>query len=250
MSQRIETSRLREHFFYSGVALAFVLTVLVGFSRTYYLRGLFGTPHLSWLAHLHGVVFTAWAVFFASQTALVAAGRTDLHKRLGWAGAVFGIVVLVLGAVHDLSFCTRWLREWKTTYGITPAQRNHGLISVLHFLRWGAVLSPQERNTQAIDGASHGEPDHTGDCKTSDTALPDRMGDPSLLLDGLELRRSCSPPSIHHKHSRRFADQCLNTPAFHYRGDTSMAALFGMDRAMRVLAACTHSKGVTVANRP
>jgi len=99
MSQRIETSRLREQFFYSGVALTFVLTVLVGFSRTYYLRGLFGTPHLSWLAHLHGVVFTAWAVFFASQTALVAAGRTDLHKRLGWAGAVFGIVVLVLGGV-------------------------------------------------------------------------------------------------------------------------------------------------------
>src|SRR5581483_11445449 len=32
-------------------------------------------------------------------TALVAAGRTDLHRRLGWAGAIFGIGVLVLGAL-------------------------------------------------------------------------------------------------------------------------------------------------------
>jgi len=99
MSQRIEKSPLREHIFYLGVALTFALSVLIGFSRTYYLRGFFGTPHLSWLAHLHGAVFTAWVVFFVCQTALVAAGRTDVHRRLGWVGAVFAIGVLILGAV-------------------------------------------------------------------------------------------------------------------------------------------------------
>lgn len=141
------------------------------------------------------------------------------------------------GCCHDLSFCACWLREWKTTYAITPVQRTHGLVSVLHFFRWGAVLSPQERDTQAIDGAGHGESDHTGACKTADTALPDRMGDLGLLLDRLDLRRSGSPPRILHKRSRRFADQRVNTSAFHCRGHASMAELFGMDRAMRFLIA-------------
>jgi len=100
MSQRIQAAP--SHLFYLGIALAFVLCVFVGFSRTYYLKGLFGTPHLSWLAHLHGAMFTAWTVFFLCQVALVAAGRTDLHRRIGKAGAVLGAGVLILGTVMTL----------------------------------------------------------------------------------------------------------------------------------------------------
>src|SRR5690242_97073 len=99
MSQRIQAAPFRERIFYSSVALVFGLCVFVGFSRTYYLKGLFGTPHLSWLAHLHGAVFTAWTVFFLCQVALVAAGRTELHRRIGKAGAVFGGCIVMMGAV-------------------------------------------------------------------------------------------------------------------------------------------------------
>ena len=102
MSQRIKAPPFREHIFYSGIALAFGLCVFVGFSRTYYLKGLFGTPHLSWLAHLHGAMFTAWTVFFVCQVALVAAGRTELHRRIGRVGAVVGSGVLILGTVMTL----------------------------------------------------------------------------------------------------------------------------------------------------
>jgi hypothetical protein len=102
MSQPVQARPFREHIFYAGIALAFALCVLVGFSRTYYLRSFFGTPHLSWLAHLHGAMFTAWTVFFLCQAALVAAGRTDLHRRIGKSGAVLGAGVLILGAVMTL----------------------------------------------------------------------------------------------------------------------------------------------------
>jgi hypothetical protein len=102
MSQRIQAPPFREHIFYSGIALAFGLCVFVGFSRTYYLKGLFGTPHLSWLAHLHGAMFTVWTVFFLCQVALVAAGRTDLHRRIGRVGAVVGAGVVMLGIVMTL----------------------------------------------------------------------------------------------------------------------------------------------------
>jgi hypothetical protein len=102
MSERIQAPPFREHIFYSGIALAFGLCVFVGFSRTYYLKGLFGTPHLSWLAHLHGAMFTAWTVFIVCQVALVAAGRTELHRRFGKAGAVLGAGVLIMGTVMTL----------------------------------------------------------------------------------------------------------------------------------------------------
>jgi hypothetical protein len=102
MSQRIQAPPFREHIFYSGIALAFGLCVFVGFSRTYYLKCIFGTPHLSWLAHLHGAMFTAWTVFFLCQVALVAAGRTELHRRFGKAGAVLGAGILILGTVMTL----------------------------------------------------------------------------------------------------------------------------------------------------
>jgi hypothetical protein len=79
------------------MALAFGLTVFAGFSRTYFLKLHYGTPALSALLHIHGVVFSAWVLLFAAQTTLVAARRTDLHRRLGVAGAVLAGMLLVLG---------------------------------------------------------------------------------------------------------------------------------------------------------
>jgi hypothetical protein len=102
MLLRSRTYPEREHLYYSGLALLYALTVFVGFSRTYYLKGLFGTPRLTWLFHLHGAVFTAWTLFFVFQTALVAAGRTDLHRRIGWIGAIVAAGIVVFGAIVTL----------------------------------------------------------------------------------------------------------------------------------------------------
>src|SRR6185437_13420223 len=88
----------RDRIFYTGVAVVFAFAVFIGFSRTYYLKGFFGTPHLSPLAHLHGALFTLWTFFFIFQTALVSAGRTDLHRRMGKAGAVLASAIIALGA--------------------------------------------------------------------------------------------------------------------------------------------------------
>lgn len=90
-------NRRRERVFYTGMAVAFVLTVFAGFARTYYLRPYFGTPSLSPLLHLHGVVFTSWLVLLLAQTALVAANRTRVHRRLGVIGAVVAVLMVLIG---------------------------------------------------------------------------------------------------------------------------------------------------------
>jgi hypothetical protein len=79
------------------MALAIAITVFAGFSRSYFLKSWYGTPELSRLLHLHGLVFTTWVLFFLAQTTLVATGRTDLHRKLGVGGAVLAALLLIVG---------------------------------------------------------------------------------------------------------------------------------------------------------
>ena len=90
-------TRRRSRRFYVGMAIAITLTVFAGFSRSYFLKSWYGSPELSLLVHVHGLVFTAWVLFFLSQTVLVATGRTYLHRRMGIAGAVLAVCVVIVG---------------------------------------------------------------------------------------------------------------------------------------------------------
>ena len=83
--------------FYVGMAIAVLITVFLGFSRSYFLKAYFGTPELSLLVHIHGLVFTSWVLLFLAQTTLVATGRTDLHRKLGVGGAVLAALLLIIG---------------------------------------------------------------------------------------------------------------------------------------------------------
>jgi hypothetical protein len=94
---RIITVRRRERLFYVGMALAILITVFAGFSRSYFLKAQFGTPPLSLLLHVHGLVFTSWILLFLIQTTLIAARRKDIHRRLGVFGAALAVLLLILG---------------------------------------------------------------------------------------------------------------------------------------------------------
>jgi len=87
----------RQRVFFSGMAMAFAVTVFVGFAPTYYLRTLSDRPALPWLVHLHGVLFSAWILLLLVQTSLVAMKRTDLHRRLGVTGGALAVLMLIVG---------------------------------------------------------------------------------------------------------------------------------------------------------
>jgi hypothetical protein len=86
----------RRFYFYALVCAA--LVVFAGFARTYFLKTVFGTPPLYPLLHVHGIVMTSWFLLFGTQTWLVEANRTDLHRRLGVIGVLLALVILVVGA--------------------------------------------------------------------------------------------------------------------------------------------------------
>ncbi|MFS8085788.1 MAG: hypothetical protein ACMG6H_09175 [Acidobacteriota bacterium] len=89
----------RERLFYTGMAIAFVITVFAGFARTFYLRPYFQTKTLMPLLVLHGIVFSSWLALLIIQTTLVATNRTSIHRRLGIAGGVLAVVMVLIGTV-------------------------------------------------------------------------------------------------------------------------------------------------------
>jgi len=99
----------RDRRFFTGMALLAALAVFVGFAPTYYLKATFATPALRPLFHLHGALFTSWIVLFLVQTALVAARRVDIHRRLGVAGGVLAATMIAVGLTAAIDGLRRGL---------------------------------------------------------------------------------------------------------------------------------------------
>jgi uncharacterized membrane protein YozB (DUF420 family) len=99
--------RNRDHRFFLAMALAAALTAFVGFAPSYYLRSFSGAQPLTTLVHVHGALATAWMLLFLTQTALVSSGRTDLHRRLGVAGALLAPLFVVVGYVTAVEAARR-----------------------------------------------------------------------------------------------------------------------------------------------
>jgi hypothetical protein len=93
------SGRRYDHLFFSLMALLMLATVLVGFAHTYYLAGVFKAPLPSLIVHLHGAAFTCWILLLVTQTSLVAAGRVDIHRRMGIAGFLLACLMVVLGVL-------------------------------------------------------------------------------------------------------------------------------------------------------
>ena len=75
--------RSRDRRFFTGMAIAMLVTVFVGFAPTYYLGAAFGARPLPTLLHVHGAVATAWMFLFLTQASLVAASRLSTsHNSL------------------------------------------------------------------------------------------------------------------------------------------------------------------------
>ena len=78
----------------NGLLLAIVL---VGFSRTLYLRTLFDVAPIPPSLYIHGAALTLWFLFALIQPSLIAAGRTSLHRTVGYTAASYAAIVVISG---------------------------------------------------------------------------------------------------------------------------------------------------------
>ncbi|HEY3786392.1 MAG TPA: hypothetical protein VGL55_14010 [Steroidobacteraceae bacterium] len=103
-------SRTFERQLYLGSSLLFLALVFWTFAHSYYLRFLFSAAPLSTLLHVHGVVMSGWVILLAVQSGLIAAHRARWHRRLGTIGAVWALLVVILGSVTTLHAAAREVR--------------------------------------------------------------------------------------------------------------------------------------------
>lgn len=90
-----------ERKFFSRMALFLAALVFLGFAPSFYLRDVVPSyprpnPSLTYWVMLHGAVFTAWMLAVIAQTQLIAAGRRDIHMKLGAATVVLAIAMIPL----------------------------------------------------------------------------------------------------------------------------------------------------------
>src|SRR5512138_989136 len=98
-----------ERRFFTLMSLAMLVAVCIGFARSFFLRPLFP----QWPApaepvfYVHGAFFTAWLVLLVTQALLVATRRVDIHRKLGLAGVVLAVGMVVLGLLGSLVAANR-----------------------------------------------------------------------------------------------------------------------------------------------
>lgn len=89
----------RDRIFFTALPILLAFVVFVGFAPTYYLKPVFGTPALASLYHVHGFLFTCWMLLLIVQTSLVAARRTDIHRRLGAVGGWLAAAMVIMAVL-------------------------------------------------------------------------------------------------------------------------------------------------------
>jgi|SRR5882724_10284577 len=97
MATRAQVVGPRSRLFYVFAAVVIAAIIFAGFARTFYLHSYFAKSHLAPVLLVHGFVFTSWIVLWIVQTSLVAADRTDIHRRLGVFGGVLAALMIVVG---------------------------------------------------------------------------------------------------------------------------------------------------------
>lgn len=95
---------LAERRFFTGMAFAILTTVVIGFSRSFFLRPFFPewpSPSEN-IFYVHGVLFSAWIALFAFQASLVAGGHTELHRKIGPFSALLAFSMVIVGTFGAL----------------------------------------------------------------------------------------------------------------------------------------------------
>lgn len=100
--ERVRRGDRADRVFYGAMTFIIAALILAGFAPSFFLAPYFERPPLIPLMIVHGIVMTSWLALFITQTVLVAAGRTALHRKLGIAGAVMIGVVFVLATIMTI----------------------------------------------------------------------------------------------------------------------------------------------------
>ena len=137
-------NRSVERLFFTGMAIVILVSVAIGFARTYYLAGVFRAKLPAPIIHVHGAVFSCWVLLLIVQTGLISARRVDLHRRVGVLGFGIACLMVILGVLAATSSLHRNFAPPgldPLTFYVIP-MTDMLIFSVLAFFAWRARFDP------------------------------------------------------------------------------------------------------------
>ena len=87
-------NRRFDNLFFSAMALLVLVSVVVGFSQTYFVEPL---PNL--IVKVHAAVFSLWILLLIIQTSLIGTHQVQVHRRLGLLGFGLSCLVVIFGVL-------------------------------------------------------------------------------------------------------------------------------------------------------
>jgi len=108
----------RSRWFYVAISGVLLGIVILGFAPSFFLRPLFTQRPLPVYLYVHGSVLTIWFSLVFVQTCLVAAHRTDLHRRLGVIAIVNAAVLVPISAIVAIRAIPRYVAAGVATSDI------------------------------------------------------------------------------------------------------------------------------------
>jgi hypothetical protein len=88
--------------FYLGLMGTITVIVLYGFSNTVDVDIFHPALPQPAILYIHAVVYTSWLLILLLQTALIWMRNLRLHRKLGWYGAAFAAVMVVIGVMTTI----------------------------------------------------------------------------------------------------------------------------------------------------
>jgi hypothetical protein len=104
--------------FFPGAAVVILVTVFLGFARTYYLAGVFRAPLPNLLVHIHGAVFSLWILLLILQTSLIASNQVAIHRRVGLLGFGLACLMVILGLMAATDSLARHFAPGEAGVGV------------------------------------------------------------------------------------------------------------------------------------
>lgn len=95
--------RFLSRYFYLCTSLLMVALMVWAFSHTVDARLLHANPRMPRLLWFHAVLFFAWVILFALQSALVRVHKVGIHRTLGWFGAALAATMVVSGFIVSIT---------------------------------------------------------------------------------------------------------------------------------------------------
>jgi len=84
-----------DRLFFVAMALSIAAVVIAAFTTSFLKTDIAGQLDSLWVK-AHVLAFSGWIVLFLIQTLLVASRRTDIHRRVGVAGAMLAVLMIAI----------------------------------------------------------------------------------------------------------------------------------------------------------